>query len=165
MPRIPKIPKLSFRAEGIYTDAPALQKTLGPGFFYFNDRFRSGYTNDGNLIGSWIGRQGQGADAWATLQFTPKSSLQFNFRHEKVSKKLIPEGGTLNDAGACATFWMRSMMSVSASAQYETWDFPVISSTRRSDVSTSVGLTFWPRSRRTAVETTASLEAEARHLD
>jgi membrane-associated phospholipid phosphatase len=144
MPRIPKVPKLDFRAEGIYTDPPAMQPALQHGFFYYNNRFVSGYTNAGNLIGSWIGRQGQGADAWATYWLTPKDNLQLNFRHEKVSKGFIPNGGTLTDVGVRASVWLRSTLSSSASVQYETWDFPVISATRQTDVTTSIELTFWP---------------------
>jgi membrane-associated phospholipid phosphatase len=148
MPRIPKIPKLDFRAEGIYTDAPALPTELGSGFFYYNLRFRNGYTNDGNLIGSWIGRQGQGAQAWSTYWFTPRDKLQFTFRHQKVSKDLVPHGGTLTDAGINAQFLIRSSLSVSASVQYETWNFPVIAPTRQSNLTSSLTLTYWPGSNR-----------------
>jgi hypothetical protein len=144
MPRIPKIPKLDFRAEGIYTDPPGIRPGLPHGFFYWNDRFVSGYTNAGNLIGSWIGRQGQGANAWATYWFNPKDNLQFSFRHEKVSRDFIPNGGTITDGGARASVWLNSTWSVSASLQYETWDFPVISATRQTDVATSIEVTFWP---------------------
>jgi membrane-associated phospholipid phosphatase len=147
MPRIPKIPKLDFRAEGIYTDPPGIRPGLPHGFFYWNDRFVSGYTNAGNLIGSWIGRQGQGANAWATYWFTPKDNLQFSFRHEKVSREFVPNGGTITDAGARASVWLNSTLSVSGSVQYETWDFPIISATRRTDVATSIEVTFWPGSR------------------
>jgi membrane-associated phospholipid phosphatase len=146
MPRIPKIPKLDFRVEGIYTDAPALPTELGSGFFYWNLRFRNGYTNDGNLIGSWIGREGQGAEAWSTYWFTPRDKLQFTFRHQKVSKDLVPNGGTLTDAGVNSQFWIHSNLSVAASVQYETWDFPVIAPTRQSNVTSSLTLTFWPGS-------------------
>ncbi|MFZ1205994.1 MAG: capsule assembly Wzi family protein [Candidatus Acidiferrales bacterium] len=144
MPRIPKIPKLDFRAEGLYTDPPAMQPSLQHGFFYYNSRFVSGYANGGDLIGSWVGRQGQGADAWATYWFTPKDNVQLNFRHEKVSKGFIPNGGTITDAGASASAWVTSSLSLSGSVQYETWDFPVISPTRQTDVTTSFGVTFWP---------------------
>jgi hypothetical protein len=126
-----------------------MQPALQHGFFYFNARYRSGYTNGGNLIGSWVGRQGQGAEAWTTYWFTPKDSLQFSFRHQKVSKGFIPEGGTLTDAGVHATAWVGSTLSVSASVQYETWNFPVISPARQTNVTSSIGLTFWPWSRHT----------------
>ena len=162
MPRLPKIPKLDFRAEGIYTDAPALPAALGPGFFYDNLRFRNGYTNDGNLIGSWIGRQGQGAEAWSTYWFTAHDKLQFTYRHQKVSKQLVPNGGTLTDAGVNAEFYLRSTLSIATSVQYETWDFPVIAPTRQSNVTSSVTLTIWPRSahgQRGAPEAVASEDA------
>jgi hypothetical protein len=148
MPRVPKIPKLDLRVEGIYTDVPGGVPLVEHGFFYFNSRFVSGYTNGGDLIGSWIGRQGQGADAWATYWFTPRDNLQFNFRHEKVSKEFIPDGGMITDAGARASIWLHSTLSVTAAVQYETWDFPVLSVTRRTDIATSLGVTFCPRSRR-----------------
>jgi hypothetical protein len=157
MPRIPKIPKLDFRAEGIYTDPPAMQPALQHGFFYWNGRFVSGYTNAGDLIGSWIGRQGQGANAWTTYWFTPKDNLQFNFRHEKVSKGFIPSGGTITDCGARASVWLNSTLSVSGSVQYEKWDFPVISASRQTDVATSIEVTFWPWSRRLVADTQARL--------
>ena len=57
LPRVPKVSKLDLRAEGLYTDVPG-QKVRG--FIYWNGRFLSGYTNDGNLLASWVGRQGKG---------------------------------------------------------------------------------------------------------
>ena len=58
-PQIPHIPKLDLRVEGVYTDLP-IGGNVSHGFFYFNVRYLNGYTNSGNLIGSWIGRQDQG---------------------------------------------------------------------------------------------------------
>jgi hypothetical protein len=99
-------------------------------------------------MGSWVGRQGQGAQAWTTYWFTPRNKVQFNYRHQKVSNQFIPHGGTLTDAGVNVDFLVRSQFSVSSSAQYEAWDFPVISSKRRNNFTTSVQLTFWPRQSR-----------------
>jgi len=140
---VPRIPKLDLRMEGVYTDLP-IGGNVSHGFFYHNTQYLSGYTNEGNLIGSWIGRQGQGAQAWATYSLTARNRVQFNFRHQKVSKQYIPEGGTLNNGGVNADFLVGSHFSVSGSVQYERWDFPVISSTRRSDVTTSLQFTIWP---------------------
>jgi hypothetical protein len=143
VPQIPHVSRLDLRVEGVYTDLP-IGGNVSHGFFYHNTQYLSGYTNAGNLIGSWIGRQGQGAQAWATYSFTPRSKLQFEYRHQKVSKQYIPAGGTLSDFGINAQFLMRSHFSASGSLQYERWDFPVISSTTRNDVSTSIQFTFWP---------------------
>ena len=161
LPRFPKIPKLDFRVEGIYTDVPSNERLLQNGFFYWNTRYRSGYTNQGNLIGSWIGREGQGAQAWSTYWFTPKDNVQLSFRHEKVSRLLVPGGGTLTDVKASGSFWLRSSVSLSGSVQYEAWDFPVITSTRQTNVTTGVQLTFWPWERRGASDSGQARAAKA----
>jgi membrane-associated phospholipid phosphatase len=144
LPAIPKIPKLDFRAEGIYSDPP-IGGTVSHGFFYIGTSYKDGYTNAGNLIGSWIGRQGQGAEGWSSYWFTTRDKLQFTFRHQKVSQQFVPFGGTLTDGGVRADFWVRSMFSVSALLQYEVWNFPIIAATKQTDVSTSVQFTYWPR--------------------
>lgn len=143
----PGLSKLDFRAEGIFTDNPNSNRVLQHGFFYFNSRYVSGYTNDGDLLGSWIGRQGQGAEAWSTYWFTPKDMLQFNFRHQKVSQQFVPFGGTITDGGVRGDFWMGTQFSVSAAAQYEKWIFAVISAAREADFTTSIQFTYWPTSR------------------
>ena len=48
---------------------------FGPGAFYWDERYHSGYTNNGNLIGSWIGRRGRGEQGWLTYRFSPRSDF------------------------------------------------------------------------------------------
>jgi membrane-associated phospholipid phosphatase len=141
--QFPKARKLDFRVEGVYTDVPA-GGALSHGFYYFNARFLSGYTNDGNLIGSWIGREGQGAQAWTNYWFTPRTRLQLNFRHQKVSQQFIPGGGTLTDFGALTDFSLKPGLSVTVSLQHERWLFPIIQPGPAKNVSASVGITFEP---------------------
>jgi len=141
---VPKISKLDFRVEGIYTDPPGGSSTVQHGFFYSNDRFRSGYTNDGNLIGSWIGRQGQGAEAWANYWLSPKSKMQFNFRHQKVSQQFIPGGGSLSDYGVSADYWLHSNLNLSAWVQHERWFFPAIQPGISRNVTAAIQITFAP---------------------
>jgi membrane-associated phospholipid phosphatase len=123
---VPRIRNLDFRVEGIFTDLPGGQPTVQHGFFYSNSRFKSGYTNDGNLIGSWIGRQGQGAQAWTTYWFNARSKLQLNFRHQKVSPEFIVGGGSLTDLGASLDLWVHSNFDLSTSVRHERWLFPAI---------------------------------------
>ncbi|HEX3820511.1 MAG TPA: capsule assembly Wzi family protein [Candidatus Sulfotelmatobacter sp.] len=144
IPRLPRLAKMDFRAEGVYTDPP-IGGNVGSGFFYYNPTWISGYTNSGNLMGNWVGREGQGVQAWTSYWFSPHNKLQFEFRHLKVSHEFIPNGGTLADAGVHADFWVRSSFSVSAAVQYEAWTFPVLSPTKQSNVSSSLQLTFWPK--------------------
>jgi membrane-associated phospholipid phosphatase len=141
---VPRIPKLDLRVEGVYTDNP-IGGAVGHGFYYFNFTWRSGYTDNGNLIGSWIGREGQGAQAWTNYWFTAHNRLQFNFRHQKVSQEFLPGGGTLTDAGVRADYWLRSNLSFSTSVQYERWLFPAIQPGPEKNVAASVEILFQPQ--------------------
>ena len=154
IPRLLKLAKMDFRAEGMETDPP-IGGNEAHGFFYYDPTWTSGFTNKGQLMGNWVGREGQGAQAWISYWFTPRNRLQFEYRHLKVSHEAIPNGGTMADAGVRAGFWTKSGLSVSAAVQYEAWTYPVISPTRQSNITSSVQLSFWPKgwSRTTAGST------------
>jgi hypothetical protein len=141
---VPRVPNLDFRVEGIFTDLPGGNPTVQHGFFYSNSRFKSGYTNDGNLIGSWIGRQGQGAEAWTNYWLSAKSKLQLNFRHQKVSSEFIPLGGSLTDIGASVDLWMHSNLDVSGMVQFERWLFPAIQPNAARNVTAALQISVEP---------------------
>jgi hypothetical protein len=141
---VPKIAKLDLRVEGVYTDLPA-GGALSHGFFYFNVRYLNGYTSNGNLLASWIGREGQGAQAWTNYWFNARNRVQLNFRHQKVSQQFIPGGGTLTDVGARGDYWTRFNVGISASVQYEHWTFPVIQPNPATNVTASVQISFEPQ--------------------
>jgi len=144
MPQIPGIPKLDLRLEGGSTVPPDFPGCNG--CFYVNNRYPDGsYTNLGNLVGSWLGRAGQGEQAWSTYWLTSRNKIQFNYRHQKISTLYLPQGGTLNDGGAKADFWLGRAVMLSGSVQYEKWNYPVLDPLPRSNVTTSIQFTFWPR--------------------
>jgi membrane-associated phospholipid phosphatase len=142
--QFPLVRKLDLRVEGVYTDNP-IGGAVGHGTYYRNGTWRSGYTNNGNLLGSWIGREGQGAQAWTNYWFNARNRLQFNFRHQKVSREFIPGGGSLTDAGVRSDYWLRPDLGLSASVQYERWFFPVIQSNPSTNVSATVEILFQPQ--------------------
>ena len=143
MPRIPKIQKLEFRAEGINESRT---KEFAPGAFVYTDvrRFRDGYTNDGTLLGNWIGRAGRGGQGWLTYWFSPRNKLQLGYRLQTVSPKFL-EGGRLADYSAQTDLLLRHDLSLSGFVQYEQWRFPLLNPTRQSDITASLQLTFYPR--------------------
>jgi hypothetical protein len=144
IPRLPKLPKMDFRAEGVYTDPP-IGGNVGSGFFYYNPTWISGFENGRQLMGHWVGREGQGVQVWTTYWLSPRNKLQFEFRHLKVSHEFIPNGGTMADASVRADVWARSSFSVSAMVQYEAWTYPVLATGRQSAVSSMLQFTFWPK--------------------
>jgi hypothetical protein len=143
----PRASRLDLRVEGVYTDVPGgtSTNTKLPGSFYQNGTWRNGYTNNGDLIGSWIGRGGQGTQAWTNYWFSPRNRLQFYFRHQKVSQQFITGGGSLTDAGVRTDYSLRSNLSLSISVQHERWLFPAIQPNEARNVTASVGLLFEPQ--------------------
>lgn len=143
--RIPKVPKLDLRLEGGYTDPANPLADVIYGAFYWDGTWLSGFQNGRHLLGSWIGRQGQGEQAWTTYWFTPHNKLQFGFRHQKDSRDFVPGGGSLTDANVRAEFWPNSTIGFSAWTQYERWMFPVIQPTASTNVTAAVGIVFQPK--------------------
>jgi hypothetical protein len=143
MPQIPGIPKLDLRLEGGSTVPPDFPGCVG--CFYVNNRYPDGsYTNLGNLVGNWLGRAGQGEQAWSTYWITARNKIQLNYRHQKVSAQYLPQGGTLNDGGVNMDFWLGASVMLSGSVQYEKWNYPVLDPLPRSNLTTSIQFTFWP---------------------
>jgi hypothetical protein len=142
--QVPHLHKLDFRAEAVYTDPPTPRSHAGE-YIYFNDHYHDLYTNKGNIIGDWIGREGKGYQGWSTYWFSPRTSLQVGYRHAQVASDFVPHGGTLNDGSVKVNWQVRNELTLSAFVQCEKWLVPVLTPETKSNVTTSVQLTYWPR--------------------
>ena len=138
--KFPGMNKLDFRAEGVYTAVPG----LSPGTNYQNIIYRSGYTNNGNIIGSWIGRQGSGVQLWSTYWLSSQSKIQVAYRHQGVDKDFL-QGGWLDDFSVRTDFSLRRDLGLSATAQHENWNFPLLANRTKSNMSLSLMLVFRPK--------------------
>jgi membrane-associated phospholipid phosphatase len=139
----PKVSKLDLRVES--TNTNSVSSSRNGKFIYYDSFYHDLYTNKNNLIGSWIGREGTGIQAWSNYWFNARSSLQFGYRHAKVAPDFIPQGETINDEWVKGNWWMRGVLNVSASVQHETWLAPVLASTRQTNWTSSVGISYQPR--------------------
>ena len=143
VPRLPKIPKLDFRVEGGYTDPPSGGGDISHGAFYWDPAWITGFQNAGRLMGSWMGRQGQGAEAWTHIGLSPRTNWSLNFRHQKVSAEFIPGGGTLTDFAVAPSF-SRGQLSFFCHAQYLDVEFSSHpTANMRSDLLPEIS--FWPK--------------------
>jgi len=140
---VPRLPKLDFRVEAAYTNPPGATEQGGR-FLYYEIVYHDLYLNDGYLMGSWIGREGTGYQAWSTYTINPQSSIQANFRYAKIAKDFIPRGSTQWDATLSARLRVRKDVQLKAFLQYESWLEPVVAPNRQRDVTTSVEFTWWP---------------------
>jgi capsule assembly protein Wzi/PAP2 superfamily protein len=143
----PKLAKLDLRIEFVNTNNPVTTPGNGGGHFvYFDGFYHDLSTNERNLIGSWIGRQGQGVQAWSTYWFSAKNSIQLGYRHAKVANDFIPFGETVNDGSLKVNWWFGHDVNLSTFVQYEQWRAPVLAPSPQTNWTTAVQVAFWPRS-------------------
>jgi len=142
LPQLPKISKMDLRIEGVTSDLN-VPDHFGPGALYWDSRYRSGYTNNGNLIGSWVGRRGRGEQAWATYYLSQRNTIQLGYRYNDVDKGFLG-GGHVQDVSASANVMLRHGLGLSGHIQYEDWRFPALETAGRSNVTGSIQLTWCP---------------------
>lgn len=140
LPKLPKLNKVDLRLEAAYTDAPGLQFD---GFFYWNDKYRSGYTSGTNIMGSWVGREGRAITATSTYWLAANQTIHLRYRHAESSKDFL-NGGEINDVSAEATLLVRPNLYLIAGVQAERWRFPLLARTPQMNVSSSIELRFTP---------------------
>jgi hypothetical protein len=141
---IPGAPKLDLRAEAVSTD-PDTGLSHGGEDMYIEVIQRNGYTNNGQLIGDWIGRENKGGQAWLTYHLSPKEWLQISYRNDKAAKDFIPNGTTANDFSFSAVKRLGPEVELNADVQYERWRIPVYKPGLRTDTSTTFQLTWYPQ--------------------
>ena len=143
--KLPEIPKLDLRLEGGFTspvDFPACNAC-----FYNNLQYLNGYTNRGELIGTWVGRAAQGEAVSSTYWLSPRKRIGLELRHRKIDRQYLPQGGTQNDVALNTDFLVKSGFRFSGTVQYETWQIPLLATNRQSNVTASFQFSYWPKLR------------------
>ena len=138
--RLPWLPKVDFRAEGGYTDLPNLR---GNGIYYYNSHYPNGYTNFGDLIGSWIGREGRSISVASTYWSTVRDKVEVGFRRQHVNPNFV-QGGELTDFSVQVVHDLRPDMNLSAAFQVEHWRFPAISAVSKNNATVNLQFTYSP---------------------
>ena len=133
LPSLPRLRKMDFRSEGVYTDIPNLN---GNGVEYQNNRFLSGYTNYVRILGDWIGREGSGFTASSSYWFSPVRKASVSYRNANVNPNFIG-GGRYDDFAGKVDWEVNLASALSFSVQYERWNFPVLSPLPQKNTSVS----------------------------
>jgi Capsule assembly protein Wzi len=154
LPRLPKLRKLDLRLEGVYTDLP---KLVEQGFYYANAHYPQGYTNYGQILGSWIGRQGIGGEASSTYWLSARNKATISYRKMTSDKSLL-QGGTLSDISGNVTWIVRSGVELSAIGQYEQWKFPLLGTGAKSNFTTGFEIRIFPKARVGSVRSNESFD-------
>lgn len=141
---IPGIPKLDFRAELSSTSPFDDQYDYGGRHLYWNGQYRSGSTNYGNLLGSWVGRDARAYQAWSTYWFSPRDKIEVSFRHSKGSGIYLPGGSTQTAAKITATFEIAKKLYAEGMMQIERFWVPALGGPER-NISAWLRLTWEPK--------------------
>ena len=151
---VPGAPRLDLRTEGVYTDPPVGSSQFGR-FMYFEAIQRQGYTNQGQIFGDWVGREGKGGQAWLTYHLSGNEWLQLNYRRQKVAKDFIAipngmqYGTTLDDVGFQAVKRIGKDFEINGNFTFEHYLAPIYLQNKQTVTNTSIQLTWYP-SRRTS---------------
>jgi hypothetical protein len=154
-------PRRSAWAPGLYlTEVPGLRRMdfrfetystwlyrgdAGGGFFYWNDQYRDAYTNNGNLFGSWVGRDARAYLVSSTFWWSAKNKIAATYRQTKTGSQFLPGGGTQTDVSLNAQWQLHTNLLGTAFVQYERYFVPVLGRPKR-DVVAGFGFTLYPKS-------------------
>ena len=143
IPRLPGLKKLDLRMEGAYTNLP---KLADQAYFYSNAHYPQGYTNYGQILGSWIGRQGSGGQASSSYWFSARNKATVSYRKMSADKSFL-QGGNMNDFSGNMTWLIRPEIELSAMGQYERWNFPLLGAGAKSNFTSTFEVRIFPKAR------------------
>ena len=139
--RVPGIPRLDFRVEAPSTTP--LGTDVGGQFIYYNNQYRSGNTNYGDLLGNSVGRDGRALEGWVAYHLSARDKIELGYRQLKVSPAFLPGGATQSDATIKTSLTLADGWYVSAMFQYERFWIPVLGGPQR-NISGWLQLTWEP---------------------
>lgn len=139
LPKLPRLSKLDLRLEGGYTNPFAFCGIC----IYTNAQYNSGYTNDGRLIGSWIGRAAQGELIRTNYWLAPRKKIGLELRHRTLDSAYLPQGGSQNDVAVNADIFAGTGFRFTGNLQYERWRIPLLAASEQSDFVVSFQFSFW----------------------
>ena len=139
--RIPGLRGFDLRFESYSTWL--YRKDEGGDFLYFDNQYHDSYTNNGYLLGSWIGRDSRAYVASSTYWLSAKTKVQAQYKQIKAGNAFLPGGGTQTDFSLIGEWAPRNDWMVSAEMQGERYYIPLLGGVQHVLVA-GAGLTFTP---------------------
>jgi membrane-associated phospholipid phosphatase len=142
--QVPRVPKSDFRLEMSSTESPGSPFRRGT-YNYWHIQYRDGQTNDGNLLGSSVGREGEAIQAWWKYRFSATNFLQFSAKLNRIDPAFIPQGGRWQDYSVqheihlSSGFYLKSLLQLEHISHY-----PVLFGTAVNNVTASLEIGFIP---------------------
>jgi Capsule assembly protein Wzi len=144
--RLPFLNKWDLHAEWTSSECPGRGPAEAGGRLnYWNSIYRDGYTNNGNLVGNTVGREGRTLQAWTRYWISPYQTMEFTAKNSAVDPEFIAGGGKWQDYRATHEIALRSGFYCKSFFQFERiGHFPVLFSGARNNVTASLEIGFAP---------------------
>jgi hypothetical protein len=157
-PRLPFLPKWDLHFEWTSSTSPGRASFQNHGNLnYWNLDYTSGYTNNGNLMGNTVGREGVTLQAWTRFWISPRHTLDLTWKQSRVLDDFVPGGGKWQDVQAGYSFTSHSGLFVKSVLQFEhISSFPLLFPGARNNVVASIELGFLPQWGRHRISATVS---------
>ncbi len=143
--RLPFLNKWDLHAEWTSSDCAGKGDDAHGLLNYWNGSYRDGYTNNGNLVGNTVGREGKTIQAWTRYWISPHQTMEFTAKNSEVDTDFIPGGGRWQDYRATHELALASGVFFRSFLQFERiGHFPLLFSGARNNVTASLEIGFAP---------------------
>jgi hypothetical protein len=140
---VPAVPKLDLRVEAAMDDQSTSRSLQGK-FTYYEAEQPQGFTNAGQIMGDWMGREAKGGQAWATWHLSGNEFIQASWRGQKAAKDFIAGGTTLNDFTAAVVKRIGPDLELKGNFTYEQYLAPIYKTDKQTVTNTTFQLTWYP---------------------
>jgi Capsule assembly protein Wzi len=141
---VPGIKRLDLRVEGVSTDCSTLACQGGLSD-YWEVIQKQAYTNKGNILGDWIGREAKGGQAWLTYHLSGNEWVDVEYLHKQTPTDFIPGGTTQNQFRVDVVKRIGPDIEVNGWFQHERWVAPIYMTGPQSNNAVTVQVTFFPK--------------------
>jgi membrane-associated phospholipid phosphatase len=147
LPRLPFLPKWDLHFEWTTSTSPGRASFQNHGNFnYWNLDYPNGYTNDGDLMGNTVGREGITLQAWTRYWISPRNTLDFSWKQSRVLSDFVPGGGKWQDCQSAYSVTTRSGAYIKSFLQFEhISSYPLLFTGSKNNVTAGIEIGFLPQ--------------------
>jgi hypothetical protein len=143
--QLPGVRRLDLRVEGVSTDCSTLVCQHGSNEYTENAVQHQSYTNKGNILGDWIGREAKGGQAWLTYHLSGNEWIDVEYLTKKTPKDFIPGGTSQGQFRVDVVKRIGPQIEINGWFQHERWVAPIYLPGVQNNNTVSVQLTFFPK--------------------
>jgi hypothetical protein len=159
--QFPGARRFDLRVEGVSTDCSTLACQSGNPD-YWEVVQKQAYTNKGNILGDWIGREAKGGQAWLTYHLSGNEWVDVQYMHKQTPGDFIPGtynsttktygpgGTTQNQFRVDVVKRIHQDIEVYGWFQHERWVAPIYMPGPQANNTVTVQVTFFPKLKSTA---------------